>query len=298
MPNEKSFTLGQVSHLTGIPKQTTQAWQHRYGANALGAGSDQLRRYSNSDIVRLKLLRRCVDAGHRIGSLVAMTNQQLQELLVNSRLGAEKPRTIDRLLKLASDMRGDELLAELGFQLAALGPVDFADTLMSPLLHETGERWADGRMAIAAEHLVSASIFKLLSSALHLGSSRHGELRAVFSTPAREDHELGLLAAAVVAQRCGVRPLYLGRNVPASDIALAAKRVGASIIGLSLTAKEKQDGCVEEIVSLLNAEPGLTVWAGGQAAQTAKLSHLAQVRVFTSLSEFDQHLTSMMLYAD
>lgn len=297
VPNEKSFTLGQVSHLTGIPKQTIQAWHHRYGASALSAGSDQMRRYSSSDIMRLKLLRRCVDTGHRIGSLVSMTNQQLRELLANSRLGAEKPRTIDRLLKFASEMRGEELLAELGFQLAALGPVDFADTLMNPLLFETGRRWADGQMSIAAEHLLSATIYKLLASALHLGSARQGQPRAVFCTPAREDHELGLLAAAVVAQRCGVRPLYLGRNVPATDIAIATARVGANIVSLSLTLGDRQDESIKEIEALLEAEPELTVWVGGQTAQPAKLSHLAQVHLFASLNEFDQHLTNVMHYA-
>ena len=54
------------------------------------------------------------------------------------------------------------------------------------------------------------------------------------ATPAREKHELGALLSAVSAASEGWKGVYLGPDLPASEIASAATVLGGRIVALSL----------------------------------------------------------------
>jgi methylmalonyl-CoA mutase cobalamin-binding subunit len=56
----------------------------------------------------------------------------------------------------------------------------------------------------------------------------------VFATPSGQEHELGALAAAVIAGSAGWRVSYLGTNLPGEEIALAARKTQSRAIALSI----------------------------------------------------------------
>jgi methanogenic corrinoid protein MtbC1 len=75
----------------------------------------------------------------------------------------------------------------------------------------------------------------------------------VCTTPAGEQHELGALLAAVVIAMHGRRAVYLGANLPAEQIAQAARlskagSVALSIVGLSAEEARRE---VEAVCKVL-----------------------------------------------
>ncbi len=87
------------------------------------------------------------------------------------------------------------------------------------------------------------------------------------ATPAGERHEFGAMLAAVTAASEGWDVTYLGPDLPAEDIAAAARRREAQVVALSLVYSGAHPRFTDELRRLrhdLGAE--VTLLAGGAAA--------------------------------
>src|SRR5690606_8855718 len=104
--------------------------------------------------------------------------------------------------------------------------------ILMPLLREVGVRWADGRLAIAQERLVSSMLRTRLLSILNQ-HPREGRPRVLFATLSGEPHELGLLGAALHLHERGLPVLYLGTELPAPELARVANRLDAAGVAVS-----------------------------------------------------------------
>ena len=75
---EDLYRIGTVAQLTDISVERLRAWERRYGLSpAHRAGKTRF--YSASQLARLTKIKRLIDAGHPISSLVELTDAQLDE---------------------------------------------------------------------------------------------------------------------------------------------------------------------------------------------------------------------------
>jgi len=75
---EDLYRIGTVAQITGISVERLRAWERRYGlAPAHRAGKTRF--YSASQLARLGKIKRLIDAGQPISSLVELTDEQLDE---------------------------------------------------------------------------------------------------------------------------------------------------------------------------------------------------------------------------
>ena len=102
----------------------------------------------------------------------------------------------------------------------AFSPHDLVVDVLAPTLDEIGVRWESGDLCIASEHAASAMLRTQLG-ALLAAQSVDERPPVICTTPSGEQHELGALLAAVVIAMHGRRAVYLGANLPASQIAQA-----------------------------------------------------------------------------
>src|SRR5205085_5912599 len=135
---------------------------------------------------------------------------------------------------------------------------------LRPLLRAVGERWASGKLSIAAEHLVSEAVRSRLG---HLLADSGGGVRgeAVLACAPGERHELGLMMTAIALRRDGWRVVYLGADTPLEDALDLARLVSARLLGLSVAMAERAASLE---TALRTAEPpgGLSVVLGGAGA--------------------------------
>lgn len=80
-PAGDQYRIAAVARLAGMPETTIRMWERRYRAvePARSAGNGRL--YSRADIERLQLLKAAVDAGHAIGTVATLGNEQLRARL-------------------------------------------------------------------------------------------------------------------------------------------------------------------------------------------------------------------------
>lgn len=280
-PDEPKHPIQVVTRRTGLSADVLRAWERRYDAVIPRRTGSRRRLYSDRDVERLGLLKQVTDAGRPIGQVARWSDAELQELVRQDRNaevarhtpraadpGAEIPRTLfDRALRAVEHLDGQGLQQVLDAASMSLSPVDLTERILVPLMRTIGERWGSGSLGIAHEHMASAIVRNALSAVVlsrHL--PRHGP-GIVVATPSGQTHELGALVVAATAASVGWRVTYLGADLPASDIADAARVTGARGVALSITHPAddpRMPGSLRALRSALPPHTALIV--GGLAA--------------------------------
>jgi DNA-binding transcriptional MerR regulator len=263
--NEPAYALGAVVRLTGLSDHVIRAWERRYGAVRPRRSPGGTRLFSERDVARLRLLRAATEVGHRISDLAPLGDDAIERLL-SAAAPSPSSRPLDAILTAIDGLDAGELERLLAVQFAALGPTAFARAVAGPLLREVGDRWEHRRTSIASEHMLSALVRGLLGAALRPPARRDGKPRLLFATPEGERHELGLLSAAIGALEAGADVTYLGPDLPAEDLAQAARRIAPEAVALSVV--NLPSGPVRRYLGELRRQlpASIAIWAGGPAA--------------------------------
>jgi methylmalonyl-CoA mutase cobalamin-binding subunit/DNA-binding transcriptional MerR regulator len=236
--------------------------------------------YTDADIERLTLLARAVRGGRAIGQVANLPLRELQRMVEQDAkaLGAMSPpstvsptesRATLQAAALAAIERFDavELESTLRGTALRLGIDETLDGVIGPLLVDIGARWHAGRLGPAHEHLATSVIRRTLSWMMDTGTPPTMERALVVATLAGQAHELGAMLAAAAASSHGWRVVYLGANLPAREIGVAANHTRASAVALSFV-HPAEDPTVADALRELRATllSGIAILAGGSAA--------------------------------
>ncbi|HBF32002.1 MerR family transcriptional regulator [Rhizobium sp.] len=282
---QDTFSLSEVIELTGISKLVLHAWERRYGTVMPQQSETGRRTYSREHVIKLRLMKACTDLGYRIGKIANLSVSELQTIILNQRtLDGLEPvfATLDSL----NSRELDRLLSSHYF---ALGPIAFSKDVVIPLMQEVGRRWAAGKLGVAAEHMVSASIRSLLGHGMKMLAPGIQPIKIILTTPEGELHELGALIAALLAQGQGLRTHYLGPQMPAGEIAATAVKTQANIVCLGSQSARFHKG-TREVIKIREALPDcVELWLGGHGFNEA--DHIKGTRYLKTMEEFEAAVT-------
>jgi methanogenic corrinoid protein MtbC1 len=235
------------------------------------------RLYSDADIERLRRLNLATQMGRAISQVASLPPEELARLVreddeARARTPARDPRSqpADDLIALALDrtlaLDGTGLDGLLRRALLTLGMTGFLETVASPLLSRIGDEWHAGRLAPSQEHLASAVVQRVITTATQSMTVATDAPNLLLATPAGERHEIGAVLAAAAAAGEGWRVTYLGADLPAGDIADAAIRSNARAVGLSVVYVPDRQRVLEELRVLCGRLPaGVLLLIGGAA---------------------------------
>lgn len=263
------FPVKAAAELSGLTTETLRAWERRHAAVVPHRDDKGRRLYDGAMVERLTRLHRLTDRGHPIRDLAGMADEALDRLLEESRhAGYGGVETLpERMLDAIADYRVDEFDRDLSVAIATLPLPVLMARVVTPLLREVGVRWADGRLAIAQERLVSSLLRAHLLSVLNQ-HPRERRPRVLFATLPGEPHELGLLGAALYAHEAGMPVLYLGTELPALELARVADRLGAAAVALSSVDPGQAPAALAELRTLDETlAPSTPIWIGGANAR-------------------------------
>ncbi|MBX3027207.1 MerR family transcriptional regulator [bacterium] len=288
-----ALPLRTVSRLTGLTADVIRAWERRYGVVAPTRGPRGARLYSAEDVAQLRLLRRAVSSGRAIGDVARLSRVALQDLVgaaePASRSSATATGASSEILTQAVNAleRFDWAALDrcVGDALMALGARAFVEQVAAPLMVDVGERWSDGRLSVADEHLVSGLVQNVLAGVLRT-RGRSGQPTVLLATASGERHELGLLMAGLVVAEAGCGLCYLGVDLPAAEVTAAARRSHAAVVGLGVANAESLEASVAEVRRVERDLPATTeLWLGGrQAAAAAALLGATRAVVIDRMS--------------
>ena len=262
------YPIRAVARLTGISIDTLRAWERRYQAVVPERGG-RGRVYRDAHVTRLRRLDALVRGGYAIGSIAQLNDRALARLIARASAHATAPSRLavdlTSLLDAVNAFDLSALDAQLNRFATLLPPPDFIRQVALPLLAEVGERWQSGRLRPSHEHLISSMVRTVLGGLLRTAPRGSVGRTIVFATPEGEHHELGVLAAAVLAAECGFNVIYLGPDLPVEDVAAVAKTSGASaiVVGATIGTPAKQ------IARLARSAPKTMLLVGGPRAAAA-----------------------------
>lgn len=244
---EPRHPIRVAAERSGLTPDTLRAWERRYEVVRPDRSGTARRLYSDADIDRLRILQQLAGRGHSIGSIARLPPDELQALLsADAHGGSDAPATPAAHPALASAvdamvaMDGPALRRVLMRAGVELEPAQLFDRVLDPFCRIIGERWATGEVTVAQEHLASVAVRNALGGMLELLADAEGP-RILATTPAGERHELGALMAGIAASSAGWRVCYLGPDLPAADIAAAARHLGTEVVLISIVAEHGRE---------------------------------------------------------
>jgi MerR family transcriptional regulator, light-induced transcriptional regulator len=285
------YPIRAVSKITGLSLDTLRAWERRYQA-VVPERSDRGRQYNSHQIDRLLLLSQLVQADHAIGSIAGLSDQELRDLLIRRPIPpavylSEGADVLAVVLTAVDNFDAALTRDELSRLAAVIAPRDLVYRVVIPLMNEVGKRWHQGVMAVSQEHLVTHILRSLLESMIRVLRPGKIPVKMIFATPEGESHDLGTLAAAMLATIAGIEPIYLGANLPAEEIAFAARRTSARVVALGITIPSTTT--MKEIRTIAAEMPGTTeLWIGGASGAKLNTSDIPNTpRLMRDLTEFE-----------
>jgi DNA-binding transcriptional MerR regulator len=281
-----TYPLRTAARLTGLSPELLRAWEGRHRVVEPLRTPGGTRRYSAAEIERLRLVKAAVDAGHRIGEVARLDVAELKRISAGAE--ARPAGRLDEILAALDHFDSAEVQRLLSLQLSALGAAHFAREIALPLVREIGDRWANGQMGIAHEHLASGFLRSLLGSALQPAASSLLGPRIVLATPTGERHELGLLMAALTAMGAGANPFYLGAELPVEDLLGAVEDTHAVALALSLVAVPATQAARTAGALRRGLASEVHLWLGGAGARDLELPQ--GVEHIESLEDLEQRV--------
>ena len=282
---EPRHPIGVAAERTGLSTDVIRAWERRYGATEPARDASGQRVYSDADVERLRLLRRATEGGRAISRVATLPLEELEELVGGDEEaraerssggpgGDTEPRldpVVDALESQALGLEAEHLERELSALLLELGFVRFIEEVARPLLRRLGEGWHGGRVTPAQEHVATGAVRRVLETARDLPSPPEDAPRAVVGTLAGERHETGALSVAAVVRLAGWRVIYLGGDLPVSELREAAVSTGARAVCISATFGSGDGELATNLRGLrLSLPDEVEVYAGGGAVRAVR----------------------------
>jgi methanogenic corrinoid protein MtbC1 len=135
-----------------------------------------------------------------------------------------------------------------------------------PALQGIGRSWGENAMISANEHFTSEIVRREVAAAL-VTAAVPAETRPaiLLACPEDERHEIGLLALSLLLRLRGLRTVYLGADVPTSDLLSAIQGTSPSAVCLSATTRSGLASLGRAARTLVSARLPVPVFAGGPA---------------------------------
>jgi len=289
--SQPRYRIGTLAKLSGLSTHAIRVWEKRYGAQSPERSPGGARLYTDDDVKRFRLIQDLLKRGYATRAIAHLNTAELAELSEPS--AATSPPTDEQAAATAHALvdavaaidldAAERVLLRAGNEFA---PRELVTTVLAPALTEIGARWQSGSLCTASEHAASAMLRTRLGALL--AAQPAGDTPPVIcTTPAGERHELGALLVAVVIAMRGRRCLFLGADLPAEEIAVAARRSQALAVVLSLVALSAADA-KRELNRIVKALPaGVEVVVGGRGG--ASLGRLPpRVRRLGGFSELER----------
>lgn len=274
-------SIGVVSRRTGLKPDVIRAWERRYGAVQPSRTSTNRRNYTDEDVERLLLLRQATMNGRQIGQVSGLSTDELRLLVASDQAAlARAPRPVhntdqhaDSESHLSACLSAVENLSthELQFQLdraaVDLSHQRLMEDVLLPLLDKIGCLWEQGSLRITHEHMATSVISSFLGMVRLSFAAADNAPPIVVGAPIRQHHELGALIAAATAASEGWRVTFVGANLPAEELAAAARQTAARAVALSLIYPGDDPHLERELIRLRRLlGQGIHLIVGGRSS--------------------------------
>jgi len=217
----KKFSISDIESLIGIKAHTIRAWEARYNLVAAKRTPTNIRYYDEQDLKMLLNIVALNENGYKISRIAKMDKKQIADLV--SQLKRNWNDDAIQMLKLSEatiQYNETEFSEILSGCIEEMGLTRTMDVVLFPFMKRIGMLWQTGTIDPSHEHFASNLIRDRLIveiDKVEKPVKKHTK-RFLLFLPEAEMHETGLLFARYLLKKCGMDTLYLGQEIPYSDV--------------------------------------------------------------------------------
>ena len=312
MNNQQKFSMKFVAQQTGLTTHAIRVWEKRYSAIVPERSPSNRRLFSTEDLKRLEKLAKATQAGHSIGQIAKLTDIELENLCNQGPSPSEATKPTEKIEGVVPQATADLSDTEscirscvdainrmdarnlsntidnaenlLGLRELLVSVVDPLVTRLSANSHRDGA-------SIARNSFSSSVLRSLLSQKFIKRNQGHDKPLLLITTPAGQWEEVGAILADLYSQSLGWRSLYLGPDLPAEEIVLAAAQNTPSAISVVIAEHNTDYAVAEELIKIKNGVKHTPLLVGGHSSGGyAKLIRDVGGRHFFDLSHLGDEL--------
>ena len=282
------YSVKAAARATGITESRLRTWERRYGIPHPGRSTNGRREYEEGDLGVIRRMASLVSAG--VPASEAAEVARAEEPLANGP-AAEAAKVEDplvaRVVEAAATYDEANLVRAVHDALAGHDWGAALDQVLFPALTAIGESWSEDSILSANEHFASEVIRRELCAAIARLPVAPEPLPppVLLACPEDERHELGLLGLFLLLRERRVHVVYLGADVPVSDLVNAVAHLQPRAVCLSATLPSTVSSLRRSMRALISARAGCRLYAGGPAlVSTERAGDIPAVLLPLSLS--------------
>ncbi|MBT8195521.1 MAG: MerR family transcriptional regulator [Bacteroidia bacterium] len=288
------FSIKDIETLTGIKAHTLRIWEQRFDMVEPKRTDTNIRYYDNEDLKYLLNVSLLSKMGYKISKISELNDKQIYDIIDDySSSKSDCQDKLNNLLRCTLELDETAFEKIISTEILENGIIRTMIGLIFPFLSHMGNLWAAGSINPSYEHFIINLIkTKLLVAIDGLGYSvsPKAKKKVLLFLPEGENHEIGLLFANYVFKHFKHQTLYLGQNLPCSELEPVIKNYKPEIIFTSMVSghtKEKMLGMIN-IITTLSAKSDVLV--SGSCFLNADLKYPKRVYPITSYESMKRHL--------
>lgn len=278
---EPLYRIHVVAERVGVSEPVLRMWERRYQLLTPKRTPGGFRAYTETDIALLQRVVAHVRAGMSIGEVAPLVPAMRRELKAAPAIETKpviaaapslspSQRTqewLDQGLAAAKEHNQPAIEQLLDEVLSTLPPLNALELVLMPLQRAVGDAWHQRTLSTAQEHLISHAVRTRILGLFH-SSPRQALQHVLCACFPEEDHDIGLLGAALRFRHAGFQVTYLGARTPAKELGAAVRELHPDWVALSVvktmspTAFETQ---LKAVVDDIGLGPRMVI--GGPGAE-------------------------------
>ena len=261
-PEIARLTVAAVARRLGIAPGTLRTWDRRYGLGPSEHLVGQHRRYSQQDLTRLLYMHKLVISGvsPAEAATLASTYTVMPGITHIPQLTLVDEDLVNYLFKAAEVLDRKTVETEIRSQISLKGTVDTWTNLLVPLLRKMGDEWEKSGEGIAAEHLVTDALKRILGERIFVENPRN-EVPVLLACIGDEMHSLAITALAASLAEENIQVHLLGPRTPVQALAEVVRRCAPPAIFLWKQLPE--NATLESLKTLPTVRPAPRIILGG-----------------------------------
>lgn len=283
-----ALPIGEVARRTGVAVATLRAWERRYGLLDPQRTHGGHRRYGSGDLARVRRMQQLLGDGWGADAAARQAREDIRRAVdgveerepldttrefrvptatldhdVDTDGGRDdrlpSPRTVfegpapaagaivRRLVDAISVYDATATHEAIDDTFARFDVAAALDHVLMPALRILGEGWDHDPGAIAREHFATNAIRPRLIRLLRTPISRTAPT-CIAAAPEKEEHDLGVLASAVVASDAGWKVTFLGARTPTGALRRAIEATGVTVALVGAVRRRPAQTFLDELV--------------------------------------------------
>lgn len=249
------FSISDLENLSGIKAHTIRIWEQRYGILQPVRTATNIRTYCDDDLRRLLNVATLCNRGHRISKVAKLSEKELSDAVISCHDDAhDYCQQVNSLLAAMLEMNELQLSLLLNSAIRQLGFEEAIMYVAYPFLQRIGVMWQAGNVNPAQEHLVTNLLRqKMIAAVDAVTPVKPAESRRwVLFLPEGEMHELALLFMNYVLRARRHHVLYLGQNLPVTElkaVCAAYRPYGVCTVMTAMPERDKVQGFVDDVAN-------------------------------------------------